>query len=218
MIIPPFNRISDPFAAAAFSESFEPGACKSVLGSSYPTEPGENPGFPPEPTELLCVTGTYLHPRRGLVENYATVGTSPASKRQILNLYSDTVVSRQKTMQDLLEVTKHMPGLQTEEELRQKYLDMVGNTRRQLVAAHIIGRVASTNKLADALVLPTAVSEGLPMEVRHFIAPLVAKLSPDHPLKESLKPLLSMDAEGREVASIVSVSFLPSIRTMRRAL
>lgn len=216
-ITPPFDAIPEPITALAFSEAVEPGVSQSV-SYEHILESGEiTTAFPPEPTELLCMSGAYIHPLQGVVRRFAQLSPDLPPKNQALKLYKNMVVTEQRQMPRLLETTMHFPGIQNESELRMRALELVQQTGRMLLAGHIIGRVERTGQLVDSLILPKSVSDGIALEIRNSVAPLMAELAPDDPIREGLKPLLQMQPSSRNASSIVAASFLPDIKTMQAA-
>lgn len=220
MIRPPFDKVPDPSAAEALSEMLEPGMCKFMLGESYPVAPGqENTGFPPEPAELLCVSsGAYLRTVLGIQKRFAQLSPDLPTRGQILGLYRDGVHKRQEQVSLLVRTFGEISGLRNERAFQDLALDIAKETGNRLVAAHVIARLASTGNLIDALVIPTAMAEGVHMTLRNHVAPLAAEYATGGPEFESLRSFLRGDADSREPAAIVAATLLPRLAIMKKAL
>jgi hypothetical protein len=198
-----FDPVPDPITRSALNEIFIPGACKTVLGNSYrkPPHVSENPGFPPEPSKLYCVTAAYVREGTpdGIKREFCSLAHDLPPVRKSVFMYEQTVGRRQDHLGAVLfaaALTK--PELATMEGIRDFCEERVTKVGRRLLAAHFVAQVVRTGELIDALVMPRLVSEQLPMALLH------SNRQPN-PME-------------REAASVAAAAFLPEPEAFSAAL
>jgi hypothetical protein len=173
-----FEVIPDKAVAEVFSEA---------LTSDY-TAYGDGPaeaGFPPEPAHIVSIFGAYLTPSssNNIARRIALL--DPDSDRAMLaELYRHRVSG--------IIMTEPLLPSTLDSELHEKYKELVIANQRRLLVAHMVGKLARTGELMDALVYPKIIKEQMPLYLRQIALDISADLGLQGSLNQRQQNALRM--------------------------
>lgn len=171
-----FPKSEQENLGSAFNELFSDDIKYSVsedFDSKYPLG-----GFPPVPAKPVVATISYLNPDPNGTDSVRAqmigLEESVITPQDISELYSNTIgefYQLRPSLGMLMPIEKITPSINYNIEylndyVATKYLELVKNAGKTLVAGHIILEKIDSNGFIDAAITPKSVFEGLPFLAR----------------------------------------------------
>lgn len=222
MIHPLFEGVADRKKAEIFSSFLYDNSHTFASGDADAPYDGDG-AFPPEPAHFNSVVLAYIEDgalRVQRAETYPGLVSPPDEASS----YETMVGSYQSAVPELEAIMPVMgyPDIST------YYLERVRERGDQVLAAYMIGKVASSGALIDALASPKSVSDHLPQLVRNMMVDLGAEAERTLPkerateVNEFLKGvgggILRLGGSAKEIGPIAASRFLPEPSAYRAAL
>ncbi len=227
MAHPIFSNVPDSTTAEAFSEVFSPGYTYLFEG---PRNTPHGAQFPLEPTYFSSIMAAYLRDDGqglGIKRQFADLNPGSVDPEELAGLYERRIGKLQLAIPELLEAVAMMPAL-SGNGLEHYYIEATQKENKKLLAAHLVGRVASTDKLVDALAYPKVISIELPLQMRDLAVSVfgigtgVRIQLEDKRLmdgdEERLGRLLRQEEVVKNIGAMAASSLLPSVSMFRASL
>lgn len=218
MIHPMFDRVPDKATAEIWSEIMQPGY--NYYGGYSDVEYHKQQAvatFPPAPAHISAIGITYL--RNGnLKSQFAELDPNLVVADEISEAYASRVAELQALFPD---ADKTFGALGYS--VMSLYRELMAKTGKRVAAAFVVGRVASSNMLVDALIYPEIINESFPLVLREAIVDtLAASPDPDseadRQLREGAADIIRMNSRAKDVGAIVASGFMPPLEEFKAGL
>lgn len=222
-----FRNIPDPTMAEACSQIFTGGTYKFATEQVITDKYGD--GFPPKPAELLTITASYIQEvpdGLSIRTQFASLSENLPTPTELAGMYADTVGGHQRILPLVEDIASNIPILRNRTGIREWCVRTAESNGNRLLAAHIVGRVASDGALIDTLAYPTVIMQQFPLLIRNLAVDLRAELQragkePEvdqeilAQLLNTMKPLLSGSDATANFGTVAASSFLPESANFR---
>lgn len=173
--------------------------------------------FPPAPAQIGAMGITYLHGGE-LKSQFAELDPDLVTVDEV----SEAFASRLADLQAIFPYAENAFGAIGYNIMR-LYLESMAKADKRVAAAFVVGRVASSNMLIDALIYPKIINESFPLVLREAVVDTLAA-SPDpngeaaRQLRERAGDIIRMNPHAKDVGAIVASGFMPPPNIFRAGL
>ena len=223
--------------ASACSEMFNTTSYTFVQPSDVYIE-DEIIGFPPEPSEILSVVGSYIEtsPSTGntaVRTQYVGLTDNQLPGEIVGEIYGNYVGSLQHSFMSLHQgMLKSVPELGKDlSGVRDYCVKSTIRGKAKLVAAHLIARTVAEGTLLQAVAYPKLIDNDIGLDVRNYTVNILPGI---HELRskfedtidpeelsqgdEILKSILRMDGRMRIIGTMAAASVLPEANTFKAVM
>ena len=198
----------------------------------------ENKGFPPEPSEILSVVGSYIetNPSTGkpaVRTQYVGLTDNQLPGEIVGEIYGNYIGSLQDSFNSLHqgmlksvpELGEGLPGI------RDYCVRSTIRSEGSLVAAHLIARTVNEGNLIQAVAYPKLIDNDIGFDVRnytvnilpdiHALRTKVEQNASEEELQQGddiIQSILRMDGRMRIMGTMAAASVLPEANTFKAAM